>query len=174
MGALCKSPDPSHAQRKLCWAGEGLSVRICCLVSLKSHSYPYFQQWAALQLPPFLLRAPKTKPTEKWDPGRQLLLCSSAPLRHVQGTSGMRGLECLHLPNNFLFAMLASATWKPGSNPWAAAGVWAPASCVVEDSPGCREAVGYGRCLPLNLSPWHHYNGRNNLDLWQGEGTKCL
>lgn len=39
------------------------------------------------------------------------------------------------------------------------------------DSPGCQEAVGYGGRLPLSLSPWHFYTGRNNLDNQQGEGT---
>lgn len=39
------------------------------------------------------------------------------------------------------------------------------------DSPGCQEAVGYGGRLPLSLSPWHFYTGRNNLDSQQGEGT---
>lgn len=31
--------------------------------------------------------------------------------------------------------------------------------------------VGYGGRLPLSLSPWHFYTGRNNLESQQGEGT---
>lgn len=47
-------------------------------------------------MPPPQLEALKAKPTGKWDPGRQISVGPSALLRHVQGTSGMRGLPRPH------------------------------------------------------------------------------
>lgn len=149
---------------------ESLWVKTYCSVFLKSHQHPYFQQWAAPQMPPFLLGALKAKPTGKWDPGKQIPVCPLASLRHISGTPGMTGLACLHLPaccfqhwpwphEKQVQVLGLQQGFEPQPHMQ-----WGTAPAVrrlLDTADGC-------------LSSWHCYTGRSNLNSQQGEGTEHL
>lgn len=53
-------------------------------------------------MPPFLLGALKAKPMGKWDPGRLILVCPLAPLRHIRGHARHERARISHPPTCYL------------------------------------------------------------------------